>query len=242
MPSTASSSSRTSTGRSSRTNPNGTATGECRGRTTTRPPTPWSSGAATTAFRSGATASSGSPRSGSRRWVTQLDAEQLKAAVEHRMDSAVKHFRGAFVHWDVDNEMLHGSFFKDRLGEDIHAWMYKRARELDPNVKLFANEFNILSVDEDFKEVQTDEYVADIRRLRSRGPDRRRRHPGPHLVRGYPRASGGHPAAARQGGRPETADLDQRVRRGRRGREGPTPTSWNWSTARPTAIRRSRAS
>ena len=103
------------------------------------------------------------------KWVTQLDAEQLKAAVEYRMDSAVKHFRGQFVHWDVDNEMLHGSFFKDRLGEDIHVWMYKRARELDPDVKLFTNEFNILSVDQDFKEVQTDEYVAHIRKLREQG-------------------------------------------------------------------------
>ncbi len=103
------------------------------------------------------------------RWVMQLDAAQLKAAVEHRMDSAVNHFRGAFVHWDVDNEMLHGSFFKDRLGEGIHAWMYQRARELDPDVKLFVNEFNILSVDKDFSSVQTDEYVADIRRLREQG-------------------------------------------------------------------------
>ena len=103
------------------------------------------------------------------KWAVRLDTEQLKAAVEYRMDSVVKHFRGAFVHWDVDNEMLHGSFFKDRLGEGIHAWMYNRARELDPDVKLFVNEFNILSVDQDFTEVQTDEYVADIRRLLEQG-------------------------------------------------------------------------
>jgi len=103
------------------------------------------------------------------RWLRQLDGDPLKAAVEYRMDSAVNHFRGAFVHWDVDNEMLHGSFFKDRLGADIHVWMYKRARELDPTVRLFVNEFNILSVDKDFTQVQTDEYVADIRRLIEQG-------------------------------------------------------------------------
>jgi len=103
------------------------------------------------------------------RWLKQLDGDPLKAAVEYRMDSAVTHFRGVFVHWDVDNEMLHGSFFKDRLGADIHVWMYKRARELDPNAKLFVNEFNILSVDKDFTQVQTDEYVADIRRLLEQG-------------------------------------------------------------------------
>ncbi len=103
------------------------------------------------------------------RWMLPLDAAQLKAAVEHRMDSAVNHFRGKFVHWDVDNEMLHGTFFRDRLGEDIYVWMYKRARALDPNVKLFTNEFNVLSVDKDFKEVQTDEYVVQVRRLREQG-------------------------------------------------------------------------
>jgi GH35 family endo-1,4-beta-xylanase len=103
------------------------------------------------------------------KWVAQLEGEPLRAAVEHRMDSAVSHFRGVFVHWDVNNEMLHGSFYKDRLGEDIHVWMYKRARDLDPDVKLFVNEFNILSVDQDFKEVQTDEYVAHIRQLQEQG-------------------------------------------------------------------------
>ncbi|MBN1506361.1 MAG: endo-1,4-beta-xylanase [Sedimentisphaerales bacterium] len=103
------------------------------------------------------------------RWLLSLDAAQVKTAVERRMDSAVNHFRGKFVHWDVDNEMLHGTFFSSRLGEDIHLWMYKRARELDPNVKLFVNEFNIMSVDKDFNEVQVDEYVAQVRRLREQG-------------------------------------------------------------------------
>ena len=103
------------------------------------------------------------------RWMLSLDAAQVKAAVERRMDSAVNHFRGKFVHWDVDNEMLNGTFFSDRLGKDIHVWMHKRARELDPDVKLFTNEFNVLSVDKDFNEVQTDEYVAQVRRLRERG-------------------------------------------------------------------------
>lgn len=103
------------------------------------------------------------------RWLPALDAAGVKAAVERRMDSAVNHFKGKFVHWDVDNEMLHGSFFRDRLGEDIHAWMYKRARELDSDVKLFTNEFNVLSVDKDFNEVQTDDYVAQVRRLREQG-------------------------------------------------------------------------
>lgn len=102
-------------------------------------------------------------------WVPGLNTNELRAAVERRLESVVTHFKGQFQHWDVDNEMLHGSFFKDRLGEDIHLWMFQRAHELDPAVKLFVNEFNILSVDQDFKATQTVDYVADTRRLISQG-------------------------------------------------------------------------
>jgi endo-1,4-beta-xylanase len=103
------------------------------------------------------------------RWLRGLSGDQLRQAVEHRLTSAVTHFRGRFVHWDVDNEMLHGSFFKDGLGESIWPWMFKRAHEMDPEVKLFVNDFNILSVDQAFDQVQTDEYVASIRRLLDQG-------------------------------------------------------------------------
>ncbi len=103
------------------------------------------------------------------RWVRDLTGDPLRQAVERRLTNAVTHYRGGFVHWDVNNEMLHGSFFKDRLGETIWPWMFKQAHELDPKVKLFVNEFNILSVDQAFEKVQTDEYVASIRRLLDQG-------------------------------------------------------------------------
>ncbi|MBE0538048.1 MAG: endo-1,4-beta-xylanase [Phycisphaerae bacterium] len=103
------------------------------------------------------------------RWVRDLSGEQLRQAVDRRMENAVTHFRGRFVHWDVNNETLHGSFFKDGLGESIWPWMFKRAHELDPEVKLFVNEFNILSVDQAFEQVQTDEYIAAIRSLIKQG-------------------------------------------------------------------------
>ncbi len=103
------------------------------------------------------------------RWLRGLNGEELRAAVEQRIDSIAARYRGEAVHWDVNNEMLHGTFFKDGLGEGIHAWMFKRAHEIDPKAKLFVNEFNILSVDKDFKETQIDEYVAQIRQLIDEG-------------------------------------------------------------------------
>jgi len=109
------------------------------------------------------------PKKWQPKWLRELAGDELRQAVEHRLESAVTHFRGRFVHWDVNNEMLHGSFFKDGLGEAIWPWMFKRTHELDPDAKLFVNEFNILSVDQGFEEVQTDEYIASIRRLIDQG-------------------------------------------------------------------------
>ena len=103
------------------------------------------------------------------RWLRELDADELRAAVEQRVDSIIRRYRGKIVHWDVNNEMLHGSFFKDRLGEGIHAWMFKRAHEIDPKARLFVNDFNILSVDQNFTETEVDEYVKQIRRLLDQG-------------------------------------------------------------------------
>lgn len=102
-------------------------------------------------------------------WLAKLSARELRRAVEARLESATMHFRGKFRHWDVNNEMLHGSFFRDRLGPDIQPWMFRRVRELDPDVRLFINDFNVLSVDQNFLEVQTEAYVAHIRDLLQRG-------------------------------------------------------------------------
>jgi len=103
------------------------------------------------------------------RWLRGLDGEESRAAVEQRIDSIAARYRAQVVHWDVNNEMLHGTFFRDVLGEGIHAWMFKRTHEIDPKARLFVNEFNILSVDKDFKETQIDEYVAQIRQLIDEG-------------------------------------------------------------------------
>lgn len=103
------------------------------------------------------------------KWVVGLSEQELKASVERRLEHCVSHFAGRFHHWDVNNEMLHGSFYRDRLGEEIWPWMFQRVRDLDPEVKLYVNDFNVLSVDQDFSAVQTSEYVSQTRRLMEMG-------------------------------------------------------------------------
>ncbi|TVU11611.1 hypothetical protein EJB05_45205, partial [Eragrostis curvula] len=39
--------------------------------------------------------------------------------------------------------MLHGRFFRDRLGDDVAALMFREAARLDPGAKLFVNDYNV---------------------------------------------------------------------------------------------------
>ena len=50
----------------------------------------------------------------------------------------------SFMQWDVNNEMLHGSFFADREGVAIRDWMYQAATHADPDVDLFINDFDVV--------------------------------------------------------------------------------------------------
>jgi GH35 family endo-1,4-beta-xylanase len=96
-------------------------------------------------------------------WVPGLDSAELEIEVEARLEDAVSHFRGRFLHWDVNNEMLHGDFFERRLGDGVRQWMFERTRELDPEVALFVNDYNIISGSE------TDAYVQQIQDFLDRG-------------------------------------------------------------------------
>ena len=48
------------------------------------------------------------------------------------------------MQWDINNEMLHGSFFADRDGVAIRDWMYQAAAQADPDVDLFINDFDVV--------------------------------------------------------------------------------------------------
>ncbi len=84
-------------------------------------------------------------------WIKALSyaplpaTSDLRTAVEDRLDSAVNHFKGKFLHWDVNNEMCNNSFFADRLGFDIRPWMFQAAHAIDPDCLLFLNDYNVIN-------------------------------------------------------------------------------------------------
>lgn len=98
-------------------------------------------------------------------WVQDLPyPTELQNAVDARLEGAVNHFAGKYLHWDVNNEMLHGSFFADRLGDSIRPYMFNRVKQLDPSVKTFVNDYNILS-----GAYSLDDYVTQITELLNAG-------------------------------------------------------------------------
>lgn len=76
-------------------------------------------------------------------WVKSLNKNDLMTAVQKRLTGLLTRYKGKFMHYDVNNEMLHGSFYKDRLGKDIRANMFKIAHTLDPSATLFVNDYHI---------------------------------------------------------------------------------------------------
>jgi len=97
-------------------------------------------------------------------WVQRLAPGQLRAAIDARLNSIVPRYKGRVLSWDVNNEMLDGSFFRDRLGPGIDPYLFKRAHQLDPGARLFVNEYGILANDQ-----KLGRYMAEIRSLRAAG-------------------------------------------------------------------------
>ena len=92
-------------------------------------------------------------------WVTNLSNADLRTHLTNRLNSAVNHFKGTFGAWDVNNEMLHGNYYGNRLGNGINSWMFQYARSLNTNLQLFVNDYNVVSGGE------TDAYKLQIQNL-----------------------------------------------------------------------------
>ncbi|KAJ0980368.1 hypothetical protein J5N97_008623 [Dioscorea zingiberensis] len=100
-------------------------------------------------------------------WVQNLNKNDLMNAVQNRLNSLLTRYKGKFRHYDVNNEMLHGSFYQDRLGKDIRAFMFKTAHQLDPSPILFVNDYHV----EDGADIRAtpEKYINHIIGLQEQG-------------------------------------------------------------------------
>ncbi|OAY51065.1 endo-1,4-beta-xylanase 1 isoform X25 [Manihot esculenta] len=100
-------------------------------------------------------------------WIKALNKNDLMTAVQNRLTGLLTRYKGKFRHYDVNNEMLHGSFYQDRLGKNIRAYMFKTANQLDPSATLFVNDYHV----EDGNDTRSspEKYIAQILDLQEQG-------------------------------------------------------------------------
>ncbi|XP_057791605.1 endo-1,4-beta-xylanase 1-like isoform X2 [Salvia miltiorrhiza] len=100
-------------------------------------------------------------------WIRGLSQNDMMSAVQSRLQDLLTRYKGKFKHYDVNNEMLHNSFYQDHLGKDIRANMFKTANQLDPSATLFVNDYSI----EDGSDARSspDKYIQHILGLQDQG-------------------------------------------------------------------------
>ena len=96
-------------------------------------------------------------------WLKEMSNDELRATLQRRAETVTTRYRGRFVEYDLNNEMVHGNFYEDRLGPGITKEMTTWAHNGDPEAKLFLNDYDILTGN------KLPEYMAQIRSLLKEG-------------------------------------------------------------------------
>lgn len=96
-------------------------------------------------------------------WLKAMDNAALRQTLEARGRDVGRRYRGRFVEYDLNNEMIHGNYYADRLGAGITKDMAGWVKAEDPGAVLFVNDYDITTGR------RLDDYVAHIRTLLEQG-------------------------------------------------------------------------
>jgi len=96
-------------------------------------------------------------------WVKEMDDSTLRQTLQNRAKTITKKYKGRFVEYDLNNEMVHGNYYEERLGPEITKLMAQWAHEGDKDAKLFLNDYDILTGN------KLPEYMTQIRTFLSMG-------------------------------------------------------------------------
>ncbi|HOC86722.1 MAG TPA: endo-1,4-beta-xylanase [Prolixibacteraceae bacterium] len=92
-------------------------------------------------------------------WVKELTDDELELAIRNRAETLTARYKGRFAEYDLNNEMVHGNYYEERLGPDITKKMAEWSINGDPEIKLWLNDYDILTGN------KLPEYMAQIRSL-----------------------------------------------------------------------------
>jgi GH35 family endo-1,4-beta-xylanase len=96
-------------------------------------------------------------------WVKELDDNMLRQTLQNRAETITKRYKGRFAEYDLNNEMIHGNYYEDRLGPEITRQMAQWAHNGDPDAKLYLNDYDILTGN------KLADYMVHIRKLLKQG-------------------------------------------------------------------------
>jgi endo-1,4-beta-xylanase len=96
-------------------------------------------------------------------WLKEMDNDELRRTLQTRAETVTKRYKGRFVEYDLNNEMVHGNFYEERLGPGITKDMAQWSHNGDPTAKLFLNDYDILTGN------KLPEYMVQIRKLLRQG-------------------------------------------------------------------------
>lgn len=96
-------------------------------------------------------------------WVKKLDDDELRQTLQNRAETVTGRYKGRFAEYDLNNEMIHGNYYEERLGPDITRQMALWAHKGDPDAKLWLNDYDILTGN------KLKEYMAHIRKMIAEG-------------------------------------------------------------------------
>jgi endo-1,4-beta-xylanase len=96
-------------------------------------------------------------------WLKEMNDETLRATLKARALDVARRYRGRFAEYDLNNEMLHGNYYADRLGTNITLEMANWMRQEDPRAVLYLNDYDILTGR------RLEDYVVQIREFIAQG-------------------------------------------------------------------------
>ncbi len=78
-------------------------------------------------------------------WQKALGDDALRLSLADRARDVMTRYRGRIPEYDVNNEMVHCTYYRDRLGEAIWPQMFRWCRQHDPDAVLYVNDYGILT-------------------------------------------------------------------------------------------------